>query len=144
MFADAQSDMSRWKKRLTHYLECEHMEKVEKILDEEIDCDRLGADYWKFSFGLSVMGMLNRLQMTSNQTNSLESRFRDYFGKVSDIFSFDKFIFVPSLGMKFYSMVARGIVGLDTDYFNLRQIGSYVSVMSQVKEVSKSIDTILQ
>lgn len=31
MFADAQSDMSMWKKRLTHYLECEHMEKVEKI-----------------------------------------------------------------------------------------------------------------
>ena len=58
-------------------------------------------------------------------------------------------------------MLARGIVGLDTDYFNLRQIGSYrfrvsicvavtrlpgflfvFAVMSQLKEVSKSIDTI--
>lgn len=70
-----------------------------KKLDEEIDWERLVVDDWKFSFVLSVMGMLNRLHMTSNQTNSLEKRFRDYLGKVSDIFSFDKFIFVPSLGM---------------------------------------------
>lgn len=84
---------------MNYYAECEHFEKVEKILNEEgVNWDNLVANDWKFSFELSVKGMLHRLLITPN-ANSLENKWRDYFGKISDIFSFDKFIFVPSLGI---------------------------------------------
>lgn len=98
MFIDAQSDIPKWKKRLNYYAECEHFERVEKILNEEgVNWDKLIVDDWKFSFGLSVKGILHYLLMSPND-KSVENQWKDYFNKVSGIFSVDKFIFIPSLG----------------------------------------------
>jgi hypothetical protein len=98
IFAEPHQDMLRWKKRMMHYLDCEHMEKVEKILDEEINWDKLVSEDWKFSFSLSITGLLNRLPMMLNQAKGLEKKWKDYFDKVSEIFSVNKFIFVPEVG----------------------------------------------
>ena len=106
MFAPAKSDMDKWKQRLRYYIDCEHMEKVENIIEEEIVWNELVSDDWKFSFELGVKGTLNRL-MISNKTNNLEDKWRNYFAMPGGIFSVDKFIFVPqasppciSLGFK--------------------------------------------
>jgi hypothetical protein len=94
MFAPAKADMDKWKQRLRCYIDCEHMEKVENIIEEEIVWNELVSDDWKFSFELSVKGTLNRL-MISNKTNNLEDKWRNYFAMPSGLFSVDKFIFVP-------------------------------------------------
>lgn len=95
MFAETQPDMSRCKERLTHYINCEHMDKVEKIIDKEIVWNKLVSDDWKYSFELSIKGILNRLLISSDKT--LENRWRDYLASVSSILSIDKFIFVLEL-----------------------------------------------
>jgi hypothetical protein len=82
---------------LMHYIDSQHMDKVEKIIDEEIVWDNLLSNDWKFSFELSLKGMLNRLLMTYD--DQVLNKWREFFASISSLFSVNKFVFIPHLSM---------------------------------------------
>ncbi len=54
----SETEKNTWKDQLRHYIDCEHMDKVnEKIND--IGWNKILSDDWRFSFEISFKGLLN-------------------------------------------------------------------------------------
>ena len=75
---------------------CEYVEKVDGIIDNYLEWNRLVSDDWELAFKISLKTLLNRLL---SENKSSENRWRNFFrDALNRIFSFDRFIFTPSVG----------------------------------------------
>jgi hypothetical protein len=87
---------TRWTDQIKLYLNCEHIEKVEEILENNVGWDKLGQVNWRVSFEFSLKGLLIR----TFSTNEKIARWKKIFNELMQHLSFDRLVFVPTLGMQ--------------------------------------------
>jgi hypothetical protein len=85
---------STWNKMIEGYINCEHLEKVEEIINR-IGWEKLAARDWRWLFGITLKALLNRLQ--SNEENSRNRWYSAFSGAAAGL-HFDRFNFIPTLG----------------------------------------------
>ena len=90
---EEQVNWKEWKECLECFMNCEHMEKVEEII-ENGGWDKLVTEDWEFAFVLNIRGLLNAL--SSNQEVS-KYKWRSFFLKISEGISANKFVYHPNL-----------------------------------------------
>jgi predicted transcriptional regulator len=86
---------STWNEMIARYVDCEHIQKVEEIIDQSISWDALAAKDWRWSFGITLKVLINRL--LSNDMISRE-RWNNSFLSVASILRVERFRFTPTLG----------------------------------------------
>ena len=89
------SGQPNWKERLKCYTDCEHIEKVDKIIDNHPEYwNRLVLDDLEFAFKINLKALLNRLLSEDKES---ENRWRNSFKEIlNKFFLFDRVVFFPS------------------------------------------------
>jgi hypothetical protein len=93
---EIKGENTKWNDCIKYYVDCEHIEKANKMI-EEVEWGRLVSDDWKYSFEISLKGLLTSLL---NEDDYIISKWRDYLERVLEKFSFENFVFSSDLGMQ--------------------------------------------
>ena len=85
-----------WKERLKCYTDCEHIEKVDKIIDNHPEYwNRLVLDDLEFAFKINLKALLNRLLSEDKES---ENRWRNSFKEIlNKFFLFDRVVFTAGI-----------------------------------------------
>lgn len=102
-FKEASGEKTSWHECLLPYLNSEHAEKVLEIM-KRVEWDKIVRDNWQLSFEVSFRGLLNSLLSEDEES---KSEWRQYFLKVSEAFSVEKFDFQPSISPKCIELMFR-------------------------------------
>jgi hypothetical protein len=111
---------SIWKEMISRYIDCEHIQKVEETIDQNIDWDALAAKDWRWYIGITLKALINRL--LSNDTIS-QDRWNTSYLRAASILEIDRFRFTPTLGMQTISFPPHIKLGVE---------GGGVSISSEV------------
>jgi hypothetical protein len=82
---------------LSHYVDCEYMDKVDQIIEEDIGWEEIIRKDGMWSFGISLRGMLNRLPSKDEDS---KAHWNDCLTQAMGMLQFDRFVFIPTLGMQ--------------------------------------------
>jgi hypothetical protein len=87
---------TKWNDCIKYYVDCEYIERANKII-EEVEWSRFVSDDWRYSFEVSLKGLLTSLL---NEDDNIINKWREYIESILKKFSFANFVFIPTLDMQ--------------------------------------------
>lgn len=93
--------IDEWKKCLKLYMECEYLEKVDRLLDrldeQGLSWNEMFSTDWKYTFEVSIRGLINSVICGDLYH---QRKWKSRLDKITHYFSLDNFLFIPELGAK--------------------------------------------
>jgi hypothetical protein len=106
-YMEMDGNFETWMTCLRNYIDCEYIERADKII-QELGWKKILSKDWLSSFEISYKGLLTSLLYDEE---SLKSTWKDYFAQVTSGFSIEKFVFQPSISPPYVGLAFQSAGG---------------------------------